>query len=268
MLEKIDKIRKGGPKKLLVISDFDGTLTRRYVKTQDGRELYVPSVAGLIGMQRVLPREYSRESHELYEKYSPIEEDEKLDFEYRSEKMKEWWTEHLNLLIKYKLNKEKIEKIVDGFPNILRDGAKEFFNILKEKNVPLIVFSAGFGDFIEYYLEKEVPDNNIIILSNMFKYDKNGYVTGFKGDLIHSLNKTIKKEKLENLAPRRNNIILLGNTISDSKIVEDFETIIKIGFLGDPKKMERYKENFDVVIQDEPKKPASMEYVNELLLNI
>ncbi|NOQ38575.1 hypothetical protein GQ472_06845, partial [archaeon] len=66
----------------------------------------------------------------------------------------------------------------------------------------------------------------------------------------------------------RKNVILLGDSIEDIKMVKgiDYDNIIKIGFLNEnqEKSLEAYKRNFDVVILND----SGMGYVNSLLGDI
>lgn len=87
---------------------------------------------------------------------------------------------------------------------------------------------------------------------NFIKFE-NGIAVGVSENVIHSLNKNevsipnyIQKE-IED----RENIILLGDSISDIKMVKEKDKLnaLKIGFLDDniDEKLKDFKEAFDVV---------------------
>ena len=54
-----------------------------------------------------------------------------------------------------------------------------------------MIFSAGLGNLIEEFLKSENKlTNNIHIISNFFKFDKNGKSISYTHPLVHSLNKS------------------------------------------------------------------------------
>jgi len=189
--------------------------------------------------------------------------------------MKEWWTVHFELLIKSNLSKNDIVKAVKSNNIVLRDGLIEFLNTLKINNIPLVVLSSsGLGkEAIELCLEKKrLFSENIHIISNSFKWDKNGKAVSVKEPIIHTLNKdetAIKNfpgifEKVR----ERKNIILLGDSISDIEMATgfDYEKLIKIGFLNEEieSSLESYKKDFDVLILND----SSAQFLNQLLKEI
>jgi 5'-nucleotidase len=182
--------------------------------------------------------------------------------------MLEWWIAHENLLVESGMNENIIEDIYETSPNTFREGTKEFFKILSEKNVPILIFSAGVGNMIEYFMKKKnILGENVHILSNFFEFDENGKAKGYSGKIIHVMNKSESDldEKYKQLVSKRKNVILLGDSIDDLGMVNKMETenIIKIGFLNEDveNKLDLYKKNFDVVITGD----GSMEFVNGLL---
>lgn len=261
--KKIRQIKKDGLNKLHVVADFDRTLTKRYI---NGKK--TPSGISLIRQGGYLTKDYPKKAFALADKYYPIEIDESLDYDYRYKMMREWWDKHFKLLIKSKMNKEVLKDIMEKNNKIFRNGTFEFFNMLKNSNIPLLIFSAGLGDLIEGFLKKDnILSSNVHILSNKFKFDKKGLVIGYKNDIIHIMNKSetkIKNKKYKALIKKRHNAILLGDSVEDVGMINDLETniSIKIGFLNEDvkKKLTSYKEVFDVVITGD----GSMNYVNKL----
>lgn len=65
---------------------------------------------------------------------------------------------------------------------MFRDGAHEFLQLTDEKNVPVLVFSAGLGDTIITVMKQEkILYKNIKVVSNFLKYE-DGYVNGFSDE--------------------------------------------------------------------------------------
>ena len=79
----------------------------------------------------------------LFEKYRPIEIDETLPIDIKSQKMDEWWNGHIALLYEYGLKEDFIKNAVNKNLLTYRDGAKEFLNKMYELNIPVIIISAG-----------------------------------------------------------------------------------------------------------------------------
>jgi len=59
-----------------------------------------------------MPDEYIKERDDYFKYYYPFEIDATLSFEKKDFLMREWWTKHLELFIKYKLNINIIDKII------------------------------------------------------------------------------------------------------------------------------------------------------------
>ncbi len=265
--QKIKEIRSKGLNKLHVVSDFDRTLTKCFFESKK-----IPSTFALIREGGYLTKDYPKKAFALFDKYHPIEVDDSLDYDFRFKKMKEWWDNHEKLLIESGMHQKVIDDILEKYPKIFRDGTIQFLDYLSSKNVPLLIFSSGIGNLIEGYLKKEdrlTP--NINILSNTFEFNSEGFATGYKNGIIHVMNKPetkIEDKRYKDLITKRNNVILLGDSLGDLGMVNDLYTnvIIKIGFLNEDleNKLELYKSKFDVVIAND----GSMNYVNRLLYEL
>ena len=264
---KIQEIKSQGLDKLHVVSDFDRTLTKCF---HNGKK--IASVIALIREGGYLTKDYPKNAFALYDKYQPIEIDNSLDYNYRYKKMHDWWSKHEKLLVESGMHKSVLDDILKKYPKMFREGALEFFDNLNSKKIPLLIFSAGLGNIIEGYLKKEnrlTP--NVHILSNTFDFDKDGFATGYKDEIIHIMNKSetkIKNKKYLSLIEKRNNVILLGDSLDDLGMVSDLDTniVIKIGFLNEDieKNLELYKSKFDVVIVND----GSMDYVNKIIIEL
>lgn len=265
--EKIHRIKKDGVDKLHIVSDFDRTLTKCFF---DGKK--IPSTFALIREGGYLSKEYPKKAFALFDKYNPIELDTSLPYEYRYGKMKEWWETHRDLFIESGMNKEVIEDILHKFPKLFREKALDFFDTLYQRKIPLLIFSSGIGNIIEKYLKKEDKlTNNVHILSNLFVFNKEGFATGYRDEVIHLMNKSetaITNQKYKELIKERRNIILLGDSLEDLGMAEKMNshTIISIGFLNQyiDEKLNTYMEKFDIVITND----GSFEYVNKLLESV
>jgi len=269
-LEKIKKaIVKAGPEKLHILADFDSTLTRAYV---DGKE--VPSMLFLLYNGNYLSPDYNQKAKALQAKYRPIEDSPRICEKEKKKAMEEWWTLHFKLLIESGLNKKEIESVVDSGKTKFRSGFPEFCDLLKSKDVPLVIMSSSGlgGDAVSMLLKKEGRLNgNIFIISNSFKWDKNGNAVDIKKPIIHGMNKDdtmIQKFPAFEAVKDRKNVILLGNSVGDVGMVKGFdcENLVKIGFLNYNVKesLDFFSRAYDVLILGD----GPMGYINNLIKDI
>ncbi len=258
-------ITKGKAKQLHVIADFDRTLTPVFV---DGKS--IPSLISILRDGNYLTLDYAAKAHALYDKYHPIEIDPEIPLAGKKEAMREWWMAHFDLLAKSGFTRDDLEKVVESGKIRFRDGALQFIDSLYAHKIPLIIMSsAGIGEVISMVLKKEGRlYDNIYIISNVFEWDKNGNAISIREPIIHAMNKDeteIKNLPVFDLIKNRKNVLLLGDNLEDAGMVKgfDYKNLIKIGFLNENVKenLERYKNNFDVVILND----ISLDYVNQLL---
>lgn len=264
-----DEIRKGGAYQLHVLSDFDRTLTKAFVGGEK-----TPSIISELRSKNYISEVYSKKAHELFEKYHPIEIDLNISKKEKNEKMYEWWKKHFELLIKSGLNKTHLEKIIENGKIQFREGAGEFLDFIHEKNIPLVIISsAGLGkESISMFLKKQKKlYDNIHIISNEYKWGKNGNAVAIKEPIIHCLNKSevsLQKLPIYKDLKKRKNVLLLGDSIDDIGMIEgfDYNNLIKIGFLNENtgENLEQYKKNFDILILYD----GTFGYVNKLLKEI
>lgn len=270
--ETIAEIKKEGSGSVHFIADFNKTFTSAYFK---GKK--VPSLISHLRDGKYLAKDYSSRAQALYDYYRPIEISRNIQFDEKKAKMLEWWLTHYRLLVECGLNEEIIEKVVKDMLSVgfgLRKGAKEVLENLHNKKIPLVIMSgAGIGNMVLKFLDKQnLLFNNVYFIGNTLKFNKQGKFLGVEDDkVIHVLNK--KEVEIKNLPlyreiKDRKNIILIGDSIEDSKITEGYEynNIVKIGFLNDEKEesLEDFKKNFDVIMLND----SDMSFVNKLLEKI
>jgi len=270
LFEKIKhNFKLSGANKFHVVADFDRTLTQAFVNGEK-----IPSLMYLLREENILGDTYTKRAQEYYEKYYPIELDPNYPIEKKKKMMQEWWEKIFDLLIESKLNIKDIERVIKNDHLQLRGGTTQFLNFLKEKNIPLIIISSnGLGDeSISAYLENRGKlYKNIHIVSNSFEWDNEGYAKGIKKPIIHVMNKdetSLSEFPFFREIKDRKNVLLLGDSLGDVGMVSGFKykNLIKVGFLNEEidKNLEKYKENFDVVILND----SDMSYVNEMMKEI
>ncbi|CAN6814631.1 unnamed protein product [Brassica oleracea] len=263
LTDKTTLIRDAGPSKFQVIADFDGTLTRYRVNGVRGMSIH--------GILQQGNADYDAKREALYEHYHPLEFSPLIPLEEKTKLMEEWWSKTHNLLVEGGLTYDAIKQSVADSSIAFRDGVVELFEFLEDKEIPVLIFSAGLADVIEEVLRQKLHRTfkNVKIVSNRMVFDDDGRLVSFKGKLIHVLNKN--EHALDMAAPlhdnlgvdsggegeenayvkQRTNVLLLGDHMGDLRMSDglNYDTRISIGFLNDnvEKSLESYRKAFDIV---------------------
>ncbi|TMW61991.1 hypothetical protein Poli38472_009484 [Pythium oligandrum] len=259
---KWKKFSTDGIEKLVVIADFDFTLTTRF-KADGGQG---ESTHGVLTRSEALGGSASQISEGHFRKYYPIEQSVTLSNAEKLPYIVEWWTKEHEVLVDHKLTHQMIGRAVAKSEVALRQGFMEIFDVLADEDVPTLIFSAGLYDVIHAVLDKEYAKTerktlpkNVHVVSNMMRFDPTGLLVGFQGNIIHSLNKNAsvvldtpfwKKCQLQ----KRENILLLGDSLTDATMTEGLDcsddNIVRIGFLNDhvDERLDTYLKTFDVVL--------------------
>ncbi len=230
-----------------VVADFDGTITTDASMTS----------WSILSKSPKVPKEYVADRNEYYNHYRPIEIDESLDLEEKKRLMKEWYQKHIELFIKYKIKEDLfIEAAKDIRVMNFRPGAKEFIDFLHEHNIPLIIISAGIGNFIEcFLLNNNCYYDNIYISSNKILFD-NKIANGVGQNIIHSLNKNEVSlpNEIKATLKNRSNVLLLGNLKGDLLMVdkEKHNKVITVCFQEEETRpfVNEYKKLFDIIVEE------------------
>lgn len=230
---------------LYVVADFDRTITNGTSKTS----------WSILANSDLVPKTYVSERQALYDYYRPIEVSDTVDYSYKLQMMKEWFQKHIELFVKYKISKQVFEEAAANLRIMeFRPYAREFLEFLHKNNVPLIIISAGIGNFIESFLEHNNCNfDNIYINSNKIIF-KDDIAVGVGDSIIHSFNKNEVSlpddifEKIKN----RDTVLLLGDQVSDLNMVDrnNHKYVISIGFLTQDSLKDTMISNFDIVCEE------------------
>ncbi|KAL6730909.1 hypothetical protein Aduo_001831 [Ancylostoma duodenale] len=253
---KLRVMVEGGKQKLMIISDFDYTLSR----FEDSRGTRCWTTHGVFdNCTKQVDPELANKFERLKEKYFPIEFDPKLSQEQKIPYMEEWWTASHGHIVSAKFDKPTIEGFVRNSKIILRDHADVMMQRLRLLGIPLVVFSAGIGNIIEIFLQQKFGQmpTNVHIISNMMNFNEQGVVVSFSQPLIHTYckNSSVVRKESEffHEVSGRNNVILLGDSVGDIHMdvgVEKEGPTLKIGFLNSDvdNLLDHYLDVFDVVL--------------------
>ena len=228
------------PDKSYVLMDFDRTITAHDSST----------TWGLLEESQFVDPRYSEESLALYKEYRPIELDHDMPFDIKAKHMEIWHERVGGLLNKYHIFEGTIDKILSNSNGLkLRKGSRNFLEQMHMLGVPVIIVSAGLGDFIAKYLQSEhLMFDNITLYSNFFVFDEKGKIISIKQPIIHSLNKY--QLDYSSIIGDRDTGIVFGDQIEDREMGRGLNTF-DIGFC-DPTihNLEKYKRSFDIVLTD------------------
>lgn len=259
---KLKQFLADGPERLLVVSDWDRTLTRS--TAEDGRDQSTCSVVANSGH---LGPAFSRRYRELFDRYRKIERDPELSESVKSRHLRRWWSLQFDLLLEYKLSTRTIRRIVRENRPRLRDGARRFFYILRKRRIPLIILSAGIREIIEARLAEEgASTDHLDTIANTLVFDPAGIAVSYKTPLIHSLNKHVRPATTAPGLAGRRNLLLLGDTLEDARMAEriNHTCLLSFAFPADTDHLQEYRSAYDVVLAPE----TSLEPVNAVLTDI
>ncbi|UJR16292.1 hypothetical protein I4U23_003198 [Adineta vaga] len=261
--EVIQSLINDGRKKLHIVADFDYTLSTYEVNGNPAPTTFavVESNEHVLLPDGTLLRD---QANQLRSKYILIEHDVHLPVEEKIPHMIDWWRKAQSLILSSNLNKSMIRQLVHESTLQLRTGVREFITELLQSRTPILILSAGLGDVIKIFLEKEIPEfernhASAHIVSNFIRYDSDGKPVSFSEKVIHSFNKNeheIHDSPYYQSILNRPNVIVLGDTLGDVGMIggmKNLKHILKIGYLNrsTPTKLEVYKNIFDLVICDD-----------------
>ena len=165
----------------------------------------------------------------------------------------------------------------------LRCRTPEYFEFLRQQDIPVLVFSAGLGNIIQLSLkQQDALKANITVIANFLEYDSNGMPSKFASDVVLHVH---KKNASFTMAMdyysrddirRKTNAVLLGDSIGDATMVDgapsinpppDGEsTVLRIGYLNQnfEASSNRYLDTFDIVLLDDQTMDVPMELFKKI----
>lgn len=263
--EKLLKIIRDGKDKVHVISDFDMTITKYW---HQGKRS--PSSHDILSNSSKVSQKYHERCIELKEHYYPIEISSELNDAQKLPYMVEWWKNAHQAILDEHIHKDSLKTMVEETPVVFRPGIKNVLYTCKNKNIPFLVFSAGIQNVIQETLKYNgLFFNNMNVVSNKMLFNKEtGICDRFVEPIIHVLNKDnfgLEGTAYGKLLENRQNVIVCGDSLGDLKMADGIahDTCLSIGFLNlnKEKMLDKYKEQFDIVICDD----GSFDILNELL---
>ncbi|KAF0699223.1 Aste57867_10188 [Aphanomyces stellatus] len=252
---KLGRMVSDGPSQLLVIADFDYTLTPYYTPTGE----HAHSCHGIVSGSGFLGPEFQAKANALFQQFYPIEISPNLTHDEKEPHMVEWWERSHKLMVDYGLQERHIKDAVADADITFRAGFQLLFASLAQAQVPTLIFSAGLADVIRAVMDKEwgaafwTP--NVHVISNVMEFNDKGRLVRFQDKLIHCHNKNtavVRDTPFWDECHSRRNVILLGDSVGDVNMTEglDGKEVLRVGFLNThiDERMAQYLDLYDVVI--------------------
>jgi len=237
------------PSKLLVITDFDATVT-----AGDSEQCH-----DLMGCNRLISMGFRKECAPL------------LDWENNSAiDGVEWWDTMHGLMVKHgQPSRPMLPRIVSSAKIKLRPGARELLGQLAKLGVPVLIVSAGLSDVIEEFLrQQDLLSDNITVCSNRLNYGADSApqsvspeppITSFTKANAYKMAAAFFRHHKE-----RRMVLCLGDSVTDIDAAQEvpYDSILSVGFLNSKPAtaMKKYADTFDAVVlgNDGSLEPLSM----------
>ena len=256
---------KINPKHIVLVTDFDFTLTKKYnyqknISLYSSYSFYDESLIGG-DQQKILEIQ-----NQLCTQYMKYETDSSYDKKIREKKVHEFYSKSLDVYINPKFTRNSIGKMLKKLKEKfeLRKYTKELFETLIKLGIPIVIVSGGVKEVIIDLLKKCVKNfenylaqKKIVIIANELYFEEGKGCIGHSTDVIYAFNKSnFVQESIKNNFPEVKNIIVMGDHINDYDSVQDLEisknNIIGIGYVNikpelqdDESKKEIIKKNVD-----------------------
>ncbi|GMS87915.1 hypothetical protein PENTCL1PPCAC_10090, partial [Pristionchus entomophagus] len=265
---RLVRLIEDGASNLTIISDFDHTLSRSH----DDEGKRCPVTHEVFGHPERLP-ELSKKFAQFEQKYGHFEHH--TEGQERMEAMEAWWMESNEAIVERGFDRSELAELVAATNIQLRNGAEELLLQLNQREMPILIFSAGIGDVISIFLDQflgGIPRNTHIV-SNRMAYDEQDRICGFSDPLIHCFNKSgamiEQSSPILPLLAARPNVLLLGDALGDARMVEGLskeeEGTLRVGFLNKkPDMLSHFTSAFDIVIVDDQTMEIPVEIVKML----
>eukprot|EP00301_Raphidiophrys_heterophryoidea_P000019 c1000_g1_i1.p1 GENE.c1000_g1_i1~~c1000_g1_i1.p1 ORF type:complete len:346 (+),score=90.05 c1000_g1_i1:71-1108(+) len=276
-------------KRLVVITDFDRTLTKPFSPADplkpcpQGHEIIFgmpllsqPFRSSVAPLAKIAENPPAFRTHLAMQSFS------------------EWWWEKAHyMFVHHKLTHTDIARGTLECDDVeLRSSCADLVALTESHNVQIIILSAGVTNVIEHLWERDAIDittlKNVHVISNKLLFDEKGECVGVHPPTpINWLN---KQQTLANFAAAESQlqvaevlaavsrgvpVILVGDSLADARVLDLLDThgpVLRIGFLNSfdntqqqQWQLDKYLAEFDVVIGPNVE---TFEFVNHVIQEV
>ena len=236
---------KLNPKNLVIVTDFDFTITKRYnyqkkISLYSSYRFYDESLIGG-DQQKIVEIQ-----NQLCNKYMKYETDASYDKKIREKNVHEFYSKSLDVYINPNFTRNSIGKMLKKLKEKfeLRKYTKELFELLIKLEIPIVIVSGGVKEVIIDLLKKCIKNfetlllqKKIVIIANELYFEEGKGCIGHSENVIYAFNKSnFVKESIKNNYPNVKNVIVMGDHVNDYDSVQDLEinknNIIGIGYVN------------------------------------
>ncbi|KAK0419653.1 hypothetical protein QR680_014253 [Steinernema hermaphroditum] len=257
--EKLQKIVADGSESLVVISDFDYTMS---MYTKPSGELYSNGHMLFDNYVEKIDKEEHAKLKAFNEKHFAIEHSATLSHEEKFPIMVDWFKRVHQNVIDRKYTREQVEDIVRDSDFVLRHNVDVFIKNLEDGNIPLVIFSAGNATVIEILFEQhKMGLDNIHIVSNRLNFNDDGICDSFADPFIHCYSKSGAF-----LPPEDR--YFHDYDLDMHKGVDRSGVTLKIGFYNHSENgtlLEKYLDGFDIILMGDDTFDVLNEVVKKVL---
>merc|ERR1719230_1628307 len=227
--DKWEKMASIDPSQLLVITDFDATITAGHSE----------QCHDLVAASKLLPQAFRDE-------FSPL-----LDWTTNANiDGVEWWDRAHEIIIKHGVpTRQILPRLVKGASMPVRPGAFELLQKLSDMHVPVLIVSAGLSDVIEEFLRQhDMLTENVTVCSNRLNYGADSVpqsvspsqpITSFTKASAYSMAGAFFRHHMD-----RRYILCLGDSVTDIDAAKEvpYDEILSVGFMNSrpPTAMTKY----------------------------
>jgi 5'-nucleotidase len=240
---RLERAVQAGAEHIFCVFDFDRTVTTSFL--EDGRSSLCSH--DILGSIPKITTACKEEMDRVSDLYYPIEVDPNLTRDEKIPHMEKWYSHTNSCLGSQNITRgDMIKAVADCGQFRLRPGVQEAFQILHNKNIPVIILSAGVGNVIEEVVTQciEKPNgclgeawSNVHVLSNNMLWGDEGQFVEFSEPLIHMFNKSLQDapHTLREVLKGRDIGVLCGDGLGDLTMATGVETtdVLKFGFLNE-----------------------------------
>lgn len=242
--QKIEKMKSWWLHNIVLVSDFDGTLT-----LSQNKEWWSNSLMSIFLKTWLLGDNYKQKAELLYSKFHKFEFMRGTNAKIN---LKKWLLKHVKLLNESGMGKKMMNTLVFWSSITERIWLKGLLEFTWRNNIPVYIVTWWLSALVEIFLlEKMITTKNISIIWNRLRLKNNWVwltdaiftsINKSEQKPIHTLNKRIKSK----------NIILLWDNIEDSKIISNSHNgvSIKIWFHDWRRNLEEMKKEFDIIFSE------------------
>ncbi|KAJ1480091.1 pyrimidine 5'-nucleotidase-domain-containing protein [Baffinella frigidus] len=197
------------------------------------------------------------------------EEEQKVLFD-------DWWREANNLILRHGIEEAHVALAVQRANTLPRDGALELMRKCVERDIPVLIVSAGFTQVITEFVRQHDPalaaSPLLSIHANHMVFDSGGTLAAFGEQVVHAKNKRFLYNHIGGYfdklrAAGRDRPLILGDSLGDAEVTMHVPhggggAGLKIGFANKADAdIPRFLSVFDAVLTGD----QSFAFVDEVL---